>query len=172
MVETHPEKRLIGYARVTTYGQTLDSQLKQLRKAGCSSRIIYREKATGARAARRELNRMLGKLGPGDVVTVTRIDRLARSTFDLFGIIRRIVDAQAQFRSLAEPWADTGTSTGRLMIAVLGGLADVERDLIRTRTAEGRSRAKAQGKHMGRPPFPHGVAEERGHQAARTGRYA
>jgi DNA invertase Pin-like site-specific DNA recombinase len=86
------------------------------------------------------------------VVTVTRIDRLARSTFDLFGIVKRIVDAKAQFRSLAEPWADTGTSTGRLMLAVLGGLADVERDLIRTRTAEGRSRAKAQGKHMGRPP--------------------
>jgi DNA invertase Pin-like site-specific DNA recombinase len=85
-------------------------------------------------------------------VTVTRIDRLARSTFDLFGIIKRIVDAKAQFRSLAEPWADTGTSTGRLMLAVLGGLADVERDLIRTRTAEGRSRAKARGKHMGRPP--------------------
>ena len=86
------------------------------------------------------------------MVTVTRIDRLARSTFDLFGIVKRIVDAKAQFRSLAEPWADTGTSTGRLMLAVLGGLADVERDLIRTRTAEGRNRAKAQGKAMGRPP--------------------
>jgi DNA invertase Pin-like site-specific DNA recombinase len=95
---------------------------------------------------------MLGKLTPGDVVTVTRIDRLARSTFDLFGIVKRIVDAKAQFQSLAEPWADTGTSTGRLMLAVLGGLADVEPDLIRTRTAEGRSRALAQGKHMGRPP--------------------
>ena len=152
MTETHPEKRLIGYARVSTYGQTLDAQLDQLRKAGCGSRNIYREKVTGARADRRELNRMLGKLGPGDVVTVTRIDRLARSTFDLFGIVKRIVDTKAQFRSLAEPWADTGTSTGRLMLAVLGGLADVERDLIRTRTAEGRSRAKAQGKHMGRPP--------------------
>jgi DNA invertase Pin-like site-specific DNA recombinase len=152
MVETHPEKRLIGYARVSTYGQTLDAQLEQLRAAGCSSRNIYREKVTGARADRRELNRMLGKLAPGDVVTVTRIDRLARSTFDLFAIVKRIVDAKAQFRSLAEPWADTGTSTGRLMIAVLGGLADVERDLIRTRTAEGRSRAKAQGAHMGRPP--------------------
>ncbi len=152
MTETHPEKRLIGYARVTTYGQTLDSQLDQLRNAGCSSRNIYREKVTGARADRRELNRMLGKLAPGDVVMVTRIDRLARSTFDLFAIVKRIVDAKAQFRSLAEPWADTGTSTGRLMLAVLGGLADVERDLIRTRTAEGRSRAKAQGKHMGRPP--------------------
>ena len=107
---------------------------------------------TGARFDRRELLRMLDRLHPGDVVTVTRIDRLARSTFDLFGIVKRIVDAKAQFRSLAERWADTSTSTGRLMLAVLGGLAEVERDLIRTRTAEGRSRAKAQGKHMGRPP--------------------
>ena len=101
---------------------------------------------------RRELNWMLRKLAPGDVVTATRIDRLARSTFDLFAIVKRIVDAEAQFRSLAEPWADSTSSTGRLMLAVLGGLADVERDLIRTRTAEGRSRAKAQGKAMGRPP--------------------
>jgi len=152
MIKTHPEKRLIGYARVSTYGQTLESQLEQLRAAGCNSRNIYREKVTGARPDRRELNRMLGKLVASDVVTVTRIDRLARSTFDLFGIVKRIVDAKAQFRSLAEPWADTGTSTGRLMIAVLGGLADVERDLIRTRTAEGRSRAQKRGQHMGRPP--------------------
>jgi DNA invertase Pin-like site-specific DNA recombinase len=124
MTETHPEKRLIGYR------QTLDAQLEQLRAAGCSSRNIYREKVTGARPDRRELNRMLGKLAPGDVVTVTRIDRLARGTFDLFGIVKRIVDAKAEFRSLAEPWTDTGTSTGRLILAVLGGLADVERDLI------------------------------------------
>ena len=95
---------------------------------------------------------MLDSLAPGDVVTVTRLDGLARSTFDLFGIVKQIVDAEAQFRSPAEPWADTGTSTGSLMIAVLGGLAAVERDLIRTRTAEGRSRAKAQGQRMGRPP--------------------
>jgi DNA invertase Pin-like site-specific DNA recombinase len=149
MAENRREQRLIGYARISTYGQTLESQLKQLRAAGCSSRNIYREKATGAR---RELLRMLDRLVPGDVVTVTRIDRLARSTLDLFGIVKRIVDAKAHFRSLAEPWADTGTRTGRLMLAVLGGLADVERDLIRTRTAEGRSRAKAQGKAMGRPP--------------------
>jgi len=95
---------------------------------------------------------MLKALTPGDVATVTRIDRLARSTFDLFAIVKQIVDAKAQFRSLAKPWADTGTSTGRLMIAVLGGLADVGRDLIRTRTAEGRNRMKAGGQHMGRPP--------------------
>src|SRR5438067_4342986 len=170
MTETLPQNRCLGYARVSTYGQTLDVQLEQLRGAGCTK--IYREKVTGAHSDRRELLKMLGKLAPGDVVTVTRIDRLARSTFDLFAIVKRIADAKAQFRSLAEPWADTGTSTGRLMLAVLGGLADVERDLIRTRTAEGRSRAKAQGKHMGRPPSLDTGTAERGQQTARAGRYA
>jgi DNA invertase Pin-like site-specific DNA recombinase len=150
MTESNPQNRRLGYARVSTYGQTLDAQLDQLRKAGCTK--IFREKVTGARVDRRELLKLLKAVAPGDVVTVTRIDRLARSTFDLFAIVKQIVDAKGQFQSLAEPWADTATSTGRLMIAVLGGLADVERDLIRTRTAEGRSRAKARGQHMGRPP--------------------
>jgi DNA invertase Pin-like site-specific DNA recombinase len=122
---------------------------------------IYREKQSGARADRRELLKLLKAIEHGDVVTVTRIDRLARSTFDLFAIVQRIVDAGAQFRSLAAPWADTATSTGRLMIAILGGLADVERDLIRTRTAEGRSRAQARGQHMGRPPCPYAAAAGR-----------
>jgi DNA invertase Pin-like site-specific DNA recombinase len=149
MTETDLQNRTIGYARVSTYGQTLDAQLEQLKAAGCAR--IYREQASGAKVERRELQRMLKDLAPGDVVTVTRIDRLARSTFDLFSIVKRIVDAGGQFRSQAEPWADSSTSTGRLMLAVLGGLADVERDLIRTRTAEGRSRAKGRGQHMGRP---------------------
>lgn len=150
MIETHAGSRRLGYARVSTEGKTLDAQLEQLRAEGCTR--MYREQVSGARADRRELLRMLKSLALGDVVTVTRIDRLARSTFDLFAIVKRIVDAGAQFKSMAEPWADTSNSTGRLMIAVLGGLADVERDLIRTRTAEGRSRAKATGQHMGRPP--------------------
>jgi DNA invertase Pin-like site-specific DNA recombinase len=150
MTETEPQNRWLGYARVSTFGQTLDAQLEQLRAQGCTK--IYREKASGAKADRRELLLLLKALAPGDVVTVTRIDRLARSTFDLFAIVKQIVDAGGQFCSLAEPWADTATSTGRLMIAVLGGLADVERDHIRTRTAEGRSRATARGQHMGRPP--------------------
>ena len=150
MIESHSQSRTIGYARVSTYGQTLDAQLEQLKAAGCVK--VYREKATGAKIERRELQRMLRAMAPGDVVTVTRIDRLARSTFDLFSIVKGIADAGGQFRSLAEPWADSSTSTGRLMLAVLGGLADVERDLIRTRTAEGRSRATARGQHMGRPP--------------------
>jgi DNA invertase Pin-like site-specific DNA recombinase len=122
MTEIDPEKRLIGYARVSTYGQTLDAQLEQLRATGCSSRNIYREKVTGARADRRELLRMLDRLTPGDVVTVTRIDRLARSTFDLFAIVKRIVDAGGQFRSLAEPWADTATTSPPANIELQGGV--------------------------------------------------
>ena len=98
MPETHPQNRRLGYARVSTYGQTLDAQLEQLRGAGCTK--IYREKVTGAHSDRRQLLKMLDTLAPGDVVTVTRIDRLARSTFDLFAIVKQIVDAKAQFRSL------------------------------------------------------------------------
>lgn len=144
-----PRQNRLGYARVSTVGQTLEAQLEQLAAAGCAT--IFREKVSGARADRKELARLLRAIQPGDVVTVTRIDRLARSTFELFAIVKKIVDAGGQFASLAEPWADTSTSTGRLMIAVLGGLADVERDLIRTRTTEGRERARARGQHMGRP---------------------
>src|SRR5690348_15948833 len=116
MTEKNPEFRRLGYARVSTYGQTLDAQLEQLKAAGCSR--IYRERVSGARPDRRELLRMLNQLVAADVVIVTRIDRLARSTFDLFAIVKRIVDAGGQFRPMAEPWADTTTSTGRLMIAV------------------------------------------------------
>jgi DNA invertase Pin-like site-specific DNA recombinase len=165
MTEKHPPSRPVGYARVSTYGQTLDAQLEQLKAAACVR--VYREKATGVRADRKELQKMLRQLAAGDVVVVTRIDRLARSTFDLFAIVKQIADAGARFQSLAEPWADTGTSTGRLMLAVLGGLADVERDLIRTRTAEGRSRATARGQHMGRPPSltPQQQAEARQRRA-------
>src|SRR6202161_4516972 len=112
MTETNPQNRPIGYARVSIYGQTLDAQLERLRAEGCTK--VYREKASGAQSERRELKSLLKALAPGDVVTVTRIDRLARSTFDLFAIVKKMVDAGAQFRSLAEPWADTSNSTDRL----------------------------------------------------------
>ena len=145
----NPVQNRLGYARVSTVGQTLEAQLNQLKEAGCSR--IFREKVSGAKVDRKELGKLLKAITAGDQVVVTRIDRLARSVFELFAIVKKIIDAGGQFLSLAEPWADTSTSTGRLMIAVLGGLADVERDLIRTRTGEGRARAKARGQHMGRP---------------------
>lgn len=141
--------RKVGYARVSTVGQTLDTQIKSLKTFGCKR--IFREKASGADGQRVQLRKMVQTLQEGDTVVVTRIDRLARSTFDLFSIVRDITQKKARFYSLAEPWVDTATSTGRLMLAVLGGLADVERDLIRIRTAEGRTRAIEQGRRMGRP---------------------
>ncbi|MGV4878570.1 recombinase family protein [Acetobacter indonesiensis] len=141
--------RKVGYARVSTIGQTLDSQIQILRTHHCEN--IFQEKASGARIDRNQLDRLIRFVKRGDVVVVTRIDRLARSTFDLFAIISRLQAKDVHFLSLAEPWADTATSTGRLMLAVLGGLADVERDLIRIRTAEGRARAVMLGTKMGRP---------------------
>ena len=98
IAETVPQNRTLGYARVSTYGQALDAQLAQLKVAGCTR--IYREKATGARAERRELQRLLKVVQAGDVVTVTRIDRLARSTFDLFSIVKQIADAGGQLVAL------------------------------------------------------------------------
>ena len=141
--------RRFGYARVSTVGQTLEAQLEQLAKAGCAE--IFREKVSGAKSDRRELNRLLRTLMDGDEVVVTRIDRLARSILDLFGIVKAIHDAGGRFRSLAEPWAATDTAQGRMMLAVMGGMAEVERELIRTRTAEGRARAKAAGRTVGGP---------------------
>lgn len=139
----------VGYARVSTVGQTLDVQLQSLQNYGCTK--IFREKASGTDSERIQLQRLLRNLSDGETVVVTRIDRLARSTFDLFAIIKEITQRGAQFFSIAEPWADTTTSTGRLMLAVLGALADVERDLIKTRTSEGRIRAARLGVKMGRP---------------------
>ena len=131
-------------------GKPLKRNSSSSRWRGCSR--VFREKVSGAKVDRKELGKLLKTITAGDQVVVTRIDRLARPVFELFAIVKKIIDAGGQFLSLAEPWADTSTSTGRLMIAVLGGLADVERDLIRTRTGEGRARAKLRGQHMGRPP--------------------
>ncbi|NHO30686.1 hypothetical protein GOB82_11670 [Acetobacter farinalis] len=119
--------RRLGYARVSTVGQTLDAQVQTLKADGCST--IFKEKISGARMNRRQLQALLSFVKEGDVVVVTRIDRLARSTFDLFLIVSKLMEKKVHFYSLAEPWVDTATSTGRLMLAVLGGLADVERDL-------------------------------------------
>jgi DNA invertase Pin-like site-specific DNA recombinase len=141
---------IYGYARVSTDGQTLASQDAQLHAAGCAK--IYSEKVSGARTDRVELGKLLKRLDEGDVLVVTRLDRLARSTRDLLNILDRVAKAGAGFRSLADTWADTTTPHGRLMLTILDGLAEFERELIRARTGEGRARAKAAGVHMGRPP--------------------
>jgi DNA invertase Pin-like site-specific DNA recombinase/predicted nucleotidyltransferase len=139
-----------GYARVSTDGQTLDSQVEALTAAGCEK--IFREKVSGARADRPQLLRLLAAIGSGDVLIISRLDRLARSTRDLLNILDTLASRGAVFRSLGDQWADTTTPHGRLMLTVLGGLAEFERELIRARTGDGRARAKARGVHMGRPP--------------------
>ena len=137
-----------GYARVSTDGQTLDTQVAQLKAAGAER--MFQEKVSGAKGERVQLRKLLDRLEPEDVLLVTRLDRLARSTRDLLNILGMVAEKGAAFRSLGDPWADTTTSHGRLMLTVLGGLAEFERELIRTRTGEGRARAKAAGKKMGR----------------------
>src|SRR5208283_919979 len=138
-----------GYARVSSDGQSVDAQVRQLTKAGAEK--VFREVASGAKTDRAQLRRLLDQLDAGDVLTVTRLDRLARSTRDLLNTLAAITGKQAGFRSLGDTWADTTTPHGRLMLTVLGGLAEFERDLIRARTGEGRERAKARGVKMGRP---------------------
>ncbi len=141
---------IYGYARVSTDGQTLDAQREALRAAGAER--IFEETASGAKTDRAGIARLVAALAPGDVVLVTRLDRLARSTRDLLNMLAAIGDKGASFRSLADTWADTTTPHGRLMVTVLGGLAEFERTLIQQRTAEGRARARARGQRFGRRP--------------------
>ena len=142
--------KLYGYARVSTNGQALDAQVTQLEAAGCVR--VFREKVSGAKTDRVELKKLLRTLRVGDLVLVTRLDRLARSTRDLLNILALVSDRSAGFRSLGDAWADTTTAHGRLMLTVLGGLAEFERELIRARTSEGRARAVAMGVRLGRRP--------------------
>src|SRR5712692_4070169 len=139
-----------GYARVSSDGQSVDAQVRQLTKAECKK--VFREVASGAKTDRAQLRRLLDQLDAGDVLTVTRLDRLARSTRDLLNTLAAITGKRAGFQSLGDAWADTTTPHGRLMLTVLGGLAEFERELIRARTSEGRARAKARGVRLGRRP--------------------
>ena len=141
---------IYGYARVSTDGQTLAAQQTQLAAAGCGK--VFSEKVSGASTdGRRALAKVLAALAEGDTLIVTRLDRLARSTRDLLNTLDTITKAGAGFKSLADAWADTSIPHGKLMLTVLGGLAEFERSLIIARTSEGRMRAKARGVHMGRP---------------------
>jgi DNA invertase Pin-like site-specific DNA recombinase len=150
---------IYGYARVSTGGQDLASQLEALKAAGAEK--IWREKVSGSKTDRSELAKLMRSLNHGDVLLVTRLDPLARSTRDLLNVLDIVTKSGAAFKSLADAWADTTTPHGRLMLTVLGGLAEFERELIRERTGEGRKRAKANGVKFGRPRklSPHQQAE-------------
>src|SRR5437899_1901346 len=144
------EMATFGYAQVSTRDQDLAGQIAELQAAGCGN--IFKEKASGARTDRPELAKAIRRLDADDVLVVTRLDRLARSTRDLLNILDAIGKAGAGFKSLKDTWADTTTPHGRLMLTVLGGLAEFERELIRARTDDGRKRAKTRGVRFGRKP--------------------
>ena len=140
---------IIGYARVSTDDQNLDAQTDALEAAGAGK--VFAEKISGAKRERPELDRMLDQLRDGDVVTVTKYDRLARSLKDLLGIVETIGECGAGFRSLAED-IDTTTPAGRLVFHVFASIAQFERERISERTKEGLQAAKARGRVGGRPP--------------------
>jgi DNA invertase Pin-like site-specific DNA recombinase len=142
------EMTIYGYARVSTRNQDLAAQETELMAAGCAK--VFKEKVSGAKTDRAELAKLLRRIEPGDVLIVTRLDRLARSTRD--NVIAALAERGAGFKSLKDAWADTTSPHGRLMLTVLGGLAEFERELIRARTGEGRKRAKERGVRFGRPP--------------------
>src|SRR6202163_1011170 len=143
MCEMESDMAVYGYARVSTDGQSLAAQLAELKAAKCEK--IFQEKISGARSDRKQLIRLMGVLTKGDVLVVTRLGRLARSTRDLLNLLGTIAEKEAGFKSLRDTWADTTTAHGRLMLTVLGGLAEFERELIRTRTGGGPRAGKGQG---------------------------
>ena len=137
-------------ARIERWRFLANTQKSLLKAAKCAK--IFQEKISGARSDRKQLTRLMAGLAKGDILIVTRLDRLARSTRDLLNLLGTIAEQGAGFKSLRDTWADTTTAHGRLMLTVLGGLAEFERELIRTRTGEGRERAKARGVVLGRKP--------------------
>lgn len=140
---------LIGYARVSTDDQDLRLQRAALKEAGCKR--IYEEKISGARRDRPQLVRMLDQVREDDVVVVARLDRLARSTRDLLDVAEQLKEAGAGLRSLGEPWADTTSPAGRMVLTVFAGIAEFERALIQQRTSSGRVAAMQRGVRFGRP---------------------
>jgi DNA invertase Pin-like site-specific DNA recombinase len=140
----------VGYARVSTDDQTLDIQHELLAEAGCTK--VFAEKISGARSDRPQLAKLLKSLQSGDLVVITKLDRLARSTHDLQVTLKALEKVGADFKVLDNPALDTTTPHGKLLFDVLGAIAEFERKLIASRTAEGRKAAKARGVHMGRPP--------------------
>jgi DNA invertase Pin-like site-specific DNA recombinase len=140
---------IYGYARVSTDGQTVDAQISDLKQDGADK--VFSETASGAKTDRAQLAKLIQALQSGDTLVVTRLDRLARSTRDLLNILHELGQRGIGFKSLIDTWADTTTPHGRLMLTVLGGLAEFERELIKARTGEGRIRAKARGVRFGRP---------------------
>ena len=160
----------VGYARVSTVGQSLDEQRDKLTRANCSK--IFEEKITGKKRDRPELTRLLEYVRDGDTLIITKLDRLARNTLHLHAIAEELERKGVDFIVLDQPQIDTTSSLGRLLFSVLGAVASFERDLINERTEEGKVRARAKGVKFGAPPklSPERLAELRARFAADVSR--
>jgi DNA invertase Pin-like site-specific DNA recombinase len=143
-----PAGRLVGYARVSTEDQATNAQIDELTHAGCET--IFQEHGSGASRARPELARLMATIGPGDVLVVVRLDRLARSVSHLLALIETLESLGAHFKSLRDP-IDTSTAQGMFSLQVLGAVAQLERALISERTKAGVRAAVARGKRPGNP---------------------
>jgi DNA invertase Pin-like site-specific DNA recombinase len=159
---------IYGYARVSKGGQSEAAQVRQLRAAGAKK--VFREVASEAKTDRPQLRRLLAEIGAGDVLMVTRLDRLARSTRDLLNTLAAITAKKAGFKSLGDTWADTTTSHGRLMLTVLGGLAEFERDLMRAPAKAERGPWRAGRKWADRSNSPITKSAKRSSAATRARR--
>lgn len=139
--------QLVGYARVSSHGQSLDGQVAKLKEMGCAT--IFEEKRSGKRADNRpELKNCLNFVRKGDVLVVCKLDRLARSVRDLHNISRALEEKHVELKVLEQEF-DTTTAPGRLMFSVLGAIAEFENDLRRERQMDGIERAKAKGVRFG-----------------------
>lgn len=142
--------RLVGYARVSTIEQNLDMQVEALRRAGVALERIHVEKLSASNKSRPKLDWAISVLRPGDVLVVWKLDRIARSLTDMLNRIQQIEGVGAGFKSLTEQ-IDTTTPAGRLLLHVIGSLAQFERDLVVQRTRAGVAAAKARGVVFGQP---------------------
>lgn len=141
---------VVGYARVSSFGQALEVQTAALQEAGCDK--VFAEKRSGTtQEGREELRRALEYVREGDVFVVTRIDRLARSVSDLGEIVAALTAKGVSFRALQQGEFDTTAATGRLFLIMLGAFAEFETNLRRERQIEGIAKAKAEGRYKGRP---------------------
>lgn len=141
----------VGYARVSSVGQSLEVQLAALEGAGCTK--VFSEKQSGTSTGKREkLQEALDYVREGDTLVVTRLDRLARSAVDLHAIVSKLSRKRVAFRCLQQSGVDTSTSTGKLLLGMLAAIAEFETDIRKERQREGIERAKAAGVYKGRKP--------------------
>ena len=148
--------------------QTLETQLSRLADAGCE--MFFEERISGAKGRRPRLEAMLDQLRKHDVVVVTKLDRLARSTAELLRMSEALIEKGAGMQSLDEPWADTTSPAGKMILTVFGGIAEFERSLILARTEEGRKAAMARGVAFGRPARLRDNQKEVVHELVKAGR--